>query len=62
MKKNRLEYLKKYSIRFGFDFISLKSKNQTEKIKKQNRKNQTEPKLSLLESKKNQKNNIVFGF
>ena len=55
MKKNRLEYLKKYSIRFGFDFISLKSKNQTEKIKKQNRKNQTEPKLSLLESKKTKK-------
>jgi hypothetical protein len=30
MKKNRinqLEYFKKYSVRFGFDFISLKPKN-----------------------------------
>jgi hypothetical protein len=45
MKKNRLEYLKKYSVQFGFGFgfVNLKSKNRIEPNQK-NKPNQTRKK------------------
>jgi hypothetical protein len=63
MKKNRLEYLKKYLIRFQFWFHKPETEKQNRKIKKPNMKkpNQTEPK-SIKKFKKKPKKQYSFWF
>jgi hypothetical protein len=58
MKKKRLEYLKKYLIRFQFWFHKPETEKQNRKIKKPN---QTEPK-SIKKFKKKPKKQYSFWF
>jgi hypothetical protein len=59
-EKNRIKYFKKYSVWFGFDFISLKLKNQTKPKNKKTEPNRNKPIKKV--KKKQKKNNIVFCF